>query len=356
MDKQTEILDKNWHEIKSKCNVLDAFIGTKYKGGLDTGIPAIVVFVGKKVPIDELQQNDIIPDSYNGVITDVTELKPKTWTAGHTSINDLPYDTKKIISSGSIQSKTDKQKGGNEKSGIGQSDWTAWGSPIQYQGGCGSCTAFGVTGVAETCIRINEGDIINPIKLSEGHLFFCAGGTCSVGLFIEDALNKFIQGVCLESCLPYLPYDQVCMQGICDNWQDNAVYLERWNKTQSHEDLLDTKPLVVSMPIYQSFFSYTGGIYQRQGEQDPYVGLHCVGEFGYNNVDNYRIIRNSWGVGWGSNCVINNVNRPGYGMVVSDIIDPDAYELIFRAKQQYQPSGSKKMRCNRLGRLNRIRR
>ena len=84
-----EVLNRHWQEILAKDNVLNVALANKFKGGKDTGIQAIVVYVKKKVPAAELAAEHLIPPDIEGVPTDVVELAPTTWQAGKTSISQL---------------------------------------------------------------------------------------------------------------------------------------------------------------------------------------------------------------------------------------------------------------------------
>lgn len=69
-----EIKDKYKKEILKKKNVIGVGLGEKIKGDLQTGEEAITVFVKKKVPIEELSPNDLLPKEYQGKKVDVLEL------------------------------------------------------------------------------------------------------------------------------------------------------------------------------------------------------------------------------------------------------------------------------------------
>jgi hypothetical protein len=61
------------------------------------------------------------------------------------------------------------------------------------------------------------------------------------------------------------------------------------------------------MQVYADFILYSSGIYKHKtGEL---LGGHAISIVGYNDVDRYWIIRNSWSTFWGEN---------GYGMISYD--------------------------------------
>jgi len=325
-----EVLNQHWQRLLEFPNVLNTAVGTKVKNGKDTKIPAIVIYVAKKLPEVELAVEHIIPKELDGVPTDVVELAPTTWTAGKTSISQLhPEEQRRrlgaIIAPGQ-QTLTIK----SPLAPSGQSDWTAYANPIQDQKSCGSCVSFAATGVWEALINIISGQLV---KLSESHLFFCGGGTCGGGSSVEWLLNQALKGVCLESCLPYSQNvqngeNESCAYGICANWWLEAKKLAAWAAISDPSQilvLLDSGPLVATFAVPQSFLNYTGGIYNRLAN-DPIIGGHGIGVFGYNN-SSFKIIRNSWGTGWGQNCVINGVTRPGWCMIKPGVLDSVMYQI-----------------------------
>ena len=56
-------------------------------------------------------------------------------------------------------------------------------------------------------------------------------------------------------------------------------------------------PLVTTFSVYADFFSYIGGIYSYAS--GAYQGGHAVLIVGYDDVNQYFIVKNSWGSGWG---------------------------------------------------------
>lgn len=334
MANHKEVLTHHYQRLLDFPNVLNTAIGTKVKNGEDTKIPAIVVYVSKKVGEAELAAEHIIPKELEGIPTDVVEFAPKTWTAGKTSISQLhPEEQRRRLGAIIVPRQTQTKKMISSGQPSGQSDWTAYANPIQDQKSCGSCVAFDITGVWESAIAIAANDIAALVKLSESHLFFCGGGTCGMGSMVEDLLNQALKGVCLESCLPYSQNvqngnDESCGQGICANWWLEAKKLKAWEAINDPTQilvLLDSGPLVATFQVPQSFLNYQSGIYTRLAN-DPIVGGHGIGAFGYSG-QSFKIIRNSWSTGWGQNCVINGVARPGWCMIDPSLLDSTMYQI-----------------------------
>jgi C1A family cysteine protease len=184
-----------------------------------------------------------------------------------------------------------------------KSDLRNWLSSIRDQGQCGSCVAHGIIGAWEGCIRIKENIINDPIDISERDLFFCAGGSCSSGSYMDSALNHAVDpGVCLEECCPYNGVDHSCGEGRCDNWWTTGKKLKSWREVRNKEEmksLLNSTPLVSTMMVHQSFINYKSGVYHSLGLGDPILGGHCIGIVGYDDDLGAWLVRNSWGTDWG---------------------------------------------------------
>lgn len=95
MSQIQDAMDRNWKALKTIPNVLNVGMGTKFQGGKDTGQTCIVVYVSQKLPLAKLSASDMVPKEVEGFLTDVMELRPKTWVAGKTSMSELPPSKQK---------------------------------------------------------------------------------------------------------------------------------------------------------------------------------------------------------------------------------------------------------------------
>ena len=211
-------------------------------------------------------------------------------------------------------------------------DWTYLAQPIQDQGQCGSCVAFGLTGVMEALYKQKYG---KDVKLSERDLFFCSGGKCEQGNTMEAPLDHAEDvGVATEDCLPYgdtingVNHD--CGDGRCGEWWVSGIKIASWRKLAPAEidEAIRRGPLFMSMAVPQSFMNYAGGIYHSLGLFDSIVGYHAIGCFGKNFEDGWIEGRNSWGATeWGEESVSNHIpGEEGWFRAKQD--DP-ALELEF---------------------------
>lgn len=184
-------------------------------------------------------------------------------------------------------------------------DGMDWTTSVKNQRGCGSCVAFGTLSAFEAVIQIELGKDVN-VDLSESHLFFCGGGSCSTGWSVGSAVKHLENvGVCDEQCFPYVPRDSPC-EDACPNWEESTVQVLRSGKvggfppnnvTLVQQALLTYGPLVTSFTVYQDFSSYTSGIYEHV--YGDVRGGHAVAIVGYDNEEEYWICKNSWGKDWG---------------------------------------------------------
>jgi hypothetical protein len=328
-----QVLDRHWEELKKYAYVLNVGLGTKFTKGVDTKVPAITVQVRKKLPESLMEPNSILPKEIEGIPVDVVEVNPTTWTAALTSVSELHPALQRRRFGLKREENPKVPAPGRKLKGTpsGSSVLLQWMSPIQDQGNCGSCTAFGNIGIMEACIRIAENLPTDPIKLSEAHVFICSGGNCTDGNTIPNTLAFLLNGVCTEACLPYRDVDQACGAGICANWWTGGKKLASWDTLTDPTDIqvmLDTTPLNASFVVHQSFYNYDGGVYIHLGDSDPVVGEHDIGVVGYSASLGAYLCRNSWGTGWAKGCMVNGKNTPGYFWIVFSELDAQMQHMV----------------------------
>lgn len=182
-------------------------------------------------------------------------------------------------------------------------DRKKWMGSIRDQGSCGSCTGFGTIKTWEGCIRVKENNPDLLIDLSERDLFFCSGGTCSTGNYMDAVLDYARDsGVCLEECCPYDAIDHSCGEGRCETWWIAGKKLLSWKRiTDINEmkSLLSKESLVGTMMVHQSFINYKSGVYHSLGITDPILGGHCIAVVDYDDELGAWLVANSWGTDWG---------------------------------------------------------
>jgi C1A family cysteine protease len=184
-------------------------------------------------------------------------------------------------------------------------------TPVEDQGGCGSCVAFGTIATFEAQVQIKLGNPNLGVDLSEAHLWFCYGpshgaGTCPVGgWWPDESFPGLIPGIVPAACFPYTDQNQPC--NLCSNWSTQLTEISSWETltTQApmQEFISQTGPMTACFTVYEDFYYYyTGGVYEYNPETSgSVIGGHCVSVVGYNDDGQYWICKNSWGSGWGEN-------------------------------------------------------
>lgn len=303
-----KVLEKHWKKLKKlHPGVLNVSVAKKVVDGKLTDTPSITIYVQKKLPLTMLKESEVAPKEIDGIKVDVVELSSPNWTPKKTSVSQLSPSKQQQLVSGvrhpkESEAKSPKRKAPKPRLDSLKANWSSLAQPIQDQLYCGSCLAFGVTGVWE----IRHRQVYNEeIKLSEQHLFTCSGGLCSEGNTVMAVMEQALCGVALEQDLPYKQgsgKDFTCREGIKDGWYTRAKKLSDWytisDKTVMRR-LIAMMPLVAVMAVHQSFLNYGGGVYHSLGEADPVKGYHCIGCLGADDDLVAWLLRNSWGTDWG---------------------------------------------------------
>ncbi|MBD3164116.1 DUF333 domain-containing protein [Candidatus Woesearchaeota archaeon] len=204
-----------------------------------------------------------------------------------------------------------------------------WMTPMKSQGGCGSCWAFAAVGVTEAQQNIYLSNPDYDIDLSEQYLVSdcydyntCCGGSGRGAL-------RFIsrKGIPDELCMPYVDdkgcscsktgfcsmectsrtdrnWSWTCSDTICSDrcidWQDRLFKIYDYVKVDNNKDAIKSHiyhkgPVLVSIDWSNRTNFTAGGIAscQKSGGTN-----HVVVITGYDEVNNYWIVRNSWGPTW----------------------------------------------------------
>jgi C1A family cysteine protease len=243
-----------------------------------------------------------------------------TWTAGKTSVSGLTHEQKQRMLGDVI---TEQEKEAWEKAPKLTApegakfdpsfDWrthvgpygTTGVTPITDQGSCGSCWAFAAVAQVESYVKI-YGEV--ELDLSEQQCVSCLtpNGGCETGGNSTWAFDLFrTTGAVAEECMPYHQNDTdpCSLSYHCQKWAKlgSPAYTAVTNNVNSIKQALLTGPVKSSMAVEDTFFSYTGGCYNK-----PYFDSnHAVLIIGWD--DNMCggtgawLVKNSWGPGWGEN-------------------------------------------------------
>ncbi len=192
-------------------------------------------------------------------------------------------------------------------------------TPIEDQGGCGSCVAFGTIATFEAQIQIHADAPDLGVDLSEADLWFCYGpahgaGACPDGGWWPDsAFPGLVAGVVPAANYPYTDQNQPCSRPA--NAADLLSADSSWQTLGTAADMKkfisSVGPMTACFTVYEDFYyHYTSGVYEyNAATSGNVVGGHCVSIVGYNDDGQYWIAKNSWGTGWGE----SGYFRMGYG-------------------------------------------
>lgn len=189
-------------------------------------------------------------------------------------------------------------------------DLTSNCPPVYDQGQLGSCTANAIAGAFEFDQMKQGLQAFVPSRLFIYYNERVIEGTVNSdsGAQIRDGMKSVAtQGVCPEDEWPYditKFADQPPANCVQDALQNKALLYQRVarNLPQMKGCLADGYPFVFGFTVYESFESQqvaqTGHAPMPQsGEQ--VVGGHAVVAVGYDDSNQWFVVRNSWGTGWG---------------------------------------------------------
>jgi C1A family cysteine protease len=189
-------------------------------------------------------------------------------------------------------------------------DLTPQCPPVYDQGQLGSCTGNAIAGAIEfERMKQKLSDFV-PSRLFIYYNERVIEGTVNSdsGAQIRDGIKSVAQqGVCPEADWPYdiSKFDQQpSASAYQDALMDRAVsyQLVVQNLNQMKGCLASGYPFVFGFTVYESFESPTvaqTGHAPMPGSGEQQVGGHAVMAVGYDDSQQWFIVRNSWGAGWG---------------------------------------------------------
>lgn len=205
-------------------------------------------------------------------------------------------------------------------------DWCSLGkcTPVRDQGACGSCWSFGTVGPLESAILINDGV---SHDLAEQYLVSCNtdGWGCSGGWWAHDyhewkiPPSETAAGAVWEADFPYVAEDAACNGPYTHHEQiADWVYVGASNSVPTVDAIKNAiytyGPVAAAVCVNSTFQAYTGGIY---APTKPCSQLnHAIVLVGWDDANQYWILRNSWGDSWGEDGYMRirwNANQVGYG-------------------------------------------
>ena len=174
-------------------------------------------------------------------------------------------------------------------------------SAVTNQKKCGSCWAFAMTaGLESNVLRTQNSS--GPVDLAEQVMLSCSGvGSCNGGTLNASFLQE--TGLPDESAYPYTATDGSC-DTAAPGWQSTAHKIAAWGSVSKTLKAIKTAinengPLPTAFYVYEDFMHYKSGVYSYTTGKK--LGGHAVLLVGYNDPEQYFIVKNSWGTGWGEN-------------------------------------------------------
>lgn len=183
-------------------------------------------------------------------------------------------------------------------------DWVDEGalSPIQNQGGCGSCWAFAAVAATEAAYFIKTGQLI---KLSEQHMVDCSIPSeftiagCSGGFY--DGPSKYLlkYGLQLEKDYPYYGFETHCDLSKSPAAKPDRIVSTSTNSIELLEEIIKG-PVAIYIEWTKDMMNYQWDVFDVK-YPCGFALNHAVVAVGFDVTANppYIKIRNSHGYSWG---------------------------------------------------------
>ncbi|MBU2574434.1 MAG: C1 family peptidase [Elusimicrobia bacterium] len=255
--------------------------------------------------------------------------KGAKWTAGETSLSNLSLEEWQARVGYNFQPLDAPPLTEDAATEIPASvDWRNYNgnfvTPVRDQKKCGSCWAFALTGGLESYVLRTEDKPGVDLDLSEQIMVSCSGvGSCSGGYLSGSYLKR--TGLPPESYYPYTATNGKCSTAAA-GWQNAAYKVGAYASVSQKlaaikSALANYGPLPTALMVYEDFMHYKSGIYSYTTGKK--LGGHAVLLVGYNDAEQYFIVKNSWNTKWGEEgyfniaySEINSVVRFGLSTIV----------------------------------------
>jgi len=225
-----------------------------------------------------------------------------THVVGHNEFSTYTFDEMKARNGYKHQEQTNIVQL-DDSSNAATVDWRSKGAvtPVKNQGQCGSCWAFSTTGSVEAAYFLKHGELKS---FSEQQLVDCAGGSfhnngCNGGLM--DYAFQYIEQnpLELESEYRYTARNGTCKAVKSKEIATVAGYKDVAHSASQLKAALNNSTVSVAIEADQmAFQSYRSGVITTGCGTKLDHGVLAVG-YGTLNGEDYFLVKNSWGPGWG---------------------------------------------------------
>ena len=172
-------------------------------------------------------------------------------------------------------------------------------SPVKDQGQCGSCWAFssaesleGQLGLNGHRINVSTQNFVDCVSLDYG----CSGG------WMDDALAYAERtGVETDGDYPYVAVSQNCQANVSESTIKPTAYVNiPPGDDNLRKALLVLGPVSIALDATYKFQSYNASDNIFNDDScDATMPDHALLLTGYNDVEGYWIVKNSWNSDWG---------------------------------------------------------
>lgn len=204
---------------------------------------------------------------------------------------------------------------------------------VKDQGPCGSCVAHSITAGLESTLLIKNLTSIPDIDLSERYIMECSRSEQICSGWYEEGYIDYIEtnGYVLEQDAPY-DYPDFYSDRILNcsalpsiKTPDLTSYQPSFFDVYSLLSFLQRGPVMVEVDA-SALQHYRSGIIDCKSSSSI---NHAALVVGYNRENDYFVVKNSWGTGWGMN---------GFFQVKATCLNIEGPLGMFTAKQTFWDS------------------